>query len=185
MIWVVGFVALFIAGISRSGEAMDYLDEKTQWWTRFDSLFKKYGQKYGVKWEYLKTTSLVESDLGRAKSVTQGLLNPTDIEGSKSSDGLSWGIMQVTLTTARDFDPSATVQKLNNPEYSVDLAARYWARTMKQFSTQDIRWLEWVVKSYNQGAGNTLKELAGKTKGYTGDYWLKWQKQYQRVMEGK
>ena len=65
----------------------------------------------------LKAICKIESDLGRAKSVRRGLEVPSDIQGSISFDKKSWGIMQFTIPTAQDFDPSATAEKLNNADY--------------------------------------------------------------------
>lgn len=148
---------------------------------RFDSLFKEYGSIWGVDWKMLKAICLNESDLGREKTTKRGLEMPSDIEGSKSYDGLSWGIMQVTLRTARDLDPTATEQKLNNAEYSINLAARYLSILKKMFNAADPRFTEWVVKSYNQGPGNTRKEIAGTVKGYAQEYWERYKRNYQRV----
>lgn len=142
----------------------------------YDALFQKYGGKYGVDWKMLKRISMIESSLGLNARVAHGLLNPSDIEGSKSYDGKSWGLMQVTLDTAKWLDPSATVEKLNNAEYSIELAAKYFAYLQKYFPKTDARYTEWVVKSYNQGQGNTAKERAGSIAGYAGDYWAKYQK---------
>ncbi len=135
----------------------------TNKWTRFDSLFNHYGKKYGVPAETLKAIAMNESLLGTERSVARGLLNPKDVEGSKSSDGKSWGIMQVTLKTAQGIDAKATPEKLNDPAYSIDLAAQYIAQLMRQFSKNDPRYWEYVVKSYNQGPGNTKdREIEGR-----------------------
>jgi len=152
-------------------------------WTRFDSLFKKYGEMYGVEWRWLKAFALVESDLGRHPSVRHGILHPSDVLKSQSSDGLSWGLMQVTVRTARDLDPNATAEKLNDPEYSINLAARYIKQIKRHFARLDPRFLEWVVKSYNQGPGRTQKEMAQISAGFADNYWAKWQVQYKHVTE--
>lgn len=153
-------------------------------WTRFDDLFKKWSAIYGIDWRWAKAICLNESNLGREKSVARGLAAPSDIEGSKSYDGLSWGLMQVTLRTAREMDPTATAEKLNNAEYSIKLGCEYLGKLAKMFSRVEIRYLEWVIKSYNQGPGNTRKERDGLTKGYTGDYWPRFQRNLERVEKG-
>lgn len=150
--------------------------------TTYDSLFQKAGAKYAVPWLMLKRICMIESSIGRAASVKRGLENPYDVEGSKSFDGKSWGIMQVTLTTAKDLDPSASVERLNNPAYSVDLAAKYLAWLMTRFPRTDSRFEEWVVKSYNQGPGNTAKERAGSGTDYAGQYWAKYKKFSQQIV---
>nr|BFD59651.1 hypothetical protein CKG001_17580 [Bdellovibrio sp. CKG001] len=143
---------------------------------RFDALFKKYGAKHGVDWLLLKRIAMIESKIGLNPRVARGLLNPSDVAGSISYDGKSWGIMQVTLTTAKWLDDSATPEKLNNPEYSINLGARYVAYLQGFFPKSDPRYWEWVIKSYNQGPGNSSKERAGTSQGFAHDYWAKYQK---------
>ena len=165
-------------------ERIDETVTELPWyWTRFDQLFRQAQAKYGVEAKWLKAIALNESDLGRERSVSTGLENPADVEGSKSSDGLSWGLMQVTLTTGRDYDPSVTPQKLNDAAYSVDLAARLLRDLKDAFPLSDPRYLEWVVKSYNQGRGNTAKERAGKINGYAQEYWERFQRNLARINE--
>lgn len=148
---------------------------------RFDSLFKKYGAKYSVPWTWLKAIAMNESSLGRHPSVARGLMNPNDIEASKSEDGKSWGLMQVTIKTARGLDPTATEAKLNNAEYSIGLAAQYLAQLSKQFSMVESRYVEWVIKSYNQGPGNSMKEKTGQISGYAQEYWERFQRNLKKA----
>lgn len=190
MIVILGAIvggALLLSQSSMGSELVQSVEDTVETylpkWNKFDSLFQSAGLLYGVEWEWLKAFALNESSLGDAPSVKRGLENPNDVEGSKSSDGLSWGLMQVTLKTARTMDPSATSQKLNDPAYSVDLSARYIAQLMRMFSTLDDRYVEWVVKSYNQGPGNTKKEMVGTIEGYANEYWARWQRNLNRVEE--
>lgn len=182
MIWVVGAVLAFLGfkGMSAAGEAV--VDKPEDNWNKFDSLFKLYGQMHLVDWRWLKAIAMNESSLGAARSVARGMAVPSDIEGSKSTDGKSWGLMQVTLTTARGLDPAATQEKLNNPEYSIKLAAKYVGELQKKFSMIDLRWQEWVIKSYNQGPGNTNKEKSGQiSKGYADEYWERFKRNLERA----
>lgn len=153
-------------------------------WNRFDADFQTYGASWGVDWLWLKAFALNESNLGRDSSVARGMENPTDIDNSKSSDGKSWGLMQVTVTTAQGIDPSASAESLNNPEYSINLAAEYISQLMGMFDSNDPRYVEWVVKSYNQGPGNSRKERDGKISGYAQAYWDRWQRNLTRAQEG-
>lgn len=139
--------------------------------TRFDPLFKKYGALNNVPWKWLKAIAMNESSLGEASSVAWGLDHPSDVEGSKSSDGKSWGLMQMTVPTARDYDLNATPEKLNNPEYSVSLAARFLAALRKQVPMSARNYDELVFKSYNQGWGNSRKEMLGIGGGFANPYW--------------
>lgn len=142
----------------------------------FDPLFKNYANLFGLDWILLKAICMKESTLGKHPKVARGLLVPTDVEGSKSEDGKSWGIMQITLPTGRDFDPAVTEVKLNNPEYSVRLAAQIIKWLYQRFEVSDPRRTEWVIKSYNQGVGNTGKEKRGEIDGYADLY-------FEKVME--
>lgn len=148
---------------------------------QFDTLFKKYAGVYKLNWLWLKAIAMNESDLGRAPSVMRGLKNPKDIENSKSSDGKSWGLMQVTLTTAKSMDPTATPEKLNNPEYSINLGAKYLDEVSKFYTQFDQRFLEWVVKSYNQGPGNTRREMIGQSKGFANEYWERFKRNFKKL----
>jgi membrane-bound lytic murein transglycosylase MltF len=165
----------------------DAINEKVtelpMYWTAFDSEFKAAGARYGVAWQWLKAIALNESDLGRNSSVARGLSEPSDIEGSKSSDGLSWGLMQVTLRTGRSLDPACNEIKLNDAKYSINLAAKYLAQLKNSFPESDPRFLEWVVKSYNQGPGNSAKERAGKIAGYAQEYFNRFTRNLARVNE--
>ncbi len=150
-------------------------------WNRFDEKFKIAAQRYSVNWTWLKAISLNESNLGQIGSVALGLENPNDVEGSKSSDGLSWGLMQVTVKTGQSMDPTCSPIKLNDPDYSIDLSARYISTLMNMFSPTDDRYIEWVIKSYNQGPGNTRKEISGASDGFAQAYWDRFQRNLTRV----
>lgn len=180
MIFLLGLSALGIA-ILYGPKAVELVDEALPAWRKFDHLFLETASRYSVNWTWLKAIALNESDLGREKSVAKGLEFPQDIEGSKSSDGKSWGLMQVTLSTAKTMDPGATPVKLNNAAYSIDLAARYVQTLSKMFPKSDPRFLEWVVKSYNQGPGNTNKEKSGVGGGFANEYWERFKRNLKRV----
>lgn len=124
---------------------------------RWDDLIKKYSSKYNVPWRWMKAIMMNESNLGRAPSVARGLKNPLDIEASKSSDGKSWGLMQLTLPTARQFESTVTESALNDPEISVRLGAKYLNYLIK---LKTIRNREAVIRSYNGGPGY-LQTVAG------------------------
>lgn len=156
---------LFAAGIAavgilalRSGDAM--AGELNPAFTKYDDLFKRYGKQLGVPWRWIKAVAMVESNLGRAKSVARGLASPTDVEGSKSSDGKSWGIMQTTLTTAQELEGFVITESyLNNAENSIRLGTKYLAKMIARFGINDR---ESVIRAYNGGPGfkNTAQ---GKT----------------------
>ncbi len=153
----------------------------TENWERWDNLFKTMGAKHSVDWKILKAICMTESSLGTNKSVALGLANPKNTSGSASSDGKSWGLMQVRLKTARDLDLLVTPEKLNNAEYSIDLAAKYVSQLKKIFRTPDVRYLEWVIKSYNSGPGNVKKEMKGEIQGFANEYWRRFKNNYELV----
>ena len=179
-----GSVFLGLFALSQSQSAKGLVVRFSENWQKFDALFKKYGAMYNVPFEWLKAIALNESSLGLAPSVARGLMSPRDVQASISSDGKSWGLMQVTLTTAKSLDPMATPEKLNNADYSIGLAALYiGTKILPMFSQNDPRFLEWVIKSYNQGPGNTLKEKSGVIKkGYADEYFVRFVRNLNRVM---
>lgn len=180
--WILFIIGLAGALLKNKDEITEDIDTMVNGIdSKYDEWFKFYGLKHSVPWLWLKAIAMNESSLGRHPSVARGLANPADVEGSKSEDGKSWGLMQVTLTTAKDFDPTATPQKLNNPEYSISIAAKYLERTSKQFVMVSTRYVEWVIKSYNQGVGNTKKELNGTSPGYAQEYWERWQRNFKKI----
>jgi len=133
-----------------------------------DPLFQEYGPQYGVPPNVLKAICMNESSLGQDPLVQKGLV---------SRDGLSWGVMQLTIPTASDFQPGITPQMLNDPATSVKIAAQFVQSLMSQFDSSDPRFWEWVIKSYNQGAGRTQQEIDGTRPGTSGaqTYWQRYQ----------
>lgn len=114
----------------------------------FDPLYKKYASQYVLDWKMLKAIAMIESQNGQATSVSNGISNPTDVSGSVSSDGKSWGLMQLTVPTANDFE-AVTPVELNNPETSVRIAAKYFAWLEENyFDPEDT---EALVRAYNGG----------------------------------
>ena len=143
-------IGLLLAGNTQvKATNSDYIDPFFRW----DGLFKKYGEQYGIPWRWLKSICMVESDLGRARSVKLGLDSPSDVNNSKSSDGKSWGIMQTTLSTARQFESSITEVGLNDPEISVRIAAKYLSWIGKNYFAISSGNRESVIRSYNGGPG--------------------------------
>lgn len=151
-----------LSGISGWGEgkAMD------QWLT----LVKDAATRHRVPWRWVMAIMGVESDWGRAASVAKGLTTPSDFEGSKSFDGKSWGLMQLTLSTAQLMDPSVKLADLNNPVKSIDLGAAYLGYLFTKFSGDQ----EKVVRAYNGGPGYARTVLGPSlTKVYYARFLLK------------
>jgi hypothetical protein len=145
--------AILLALFFSKDAAADLIVASSDSYTTYDNLFKKYGEKYRLNWRWIKALAWNESNIGRATSVKNGIADPSDVENSASSDGLSWGIMQTTILTSRDYLPKVTVADLNNPETSIMLGAVHFARLMGVFQN-DIRK---AVMAYNNGEGNVKK----------------------------
>ena len=151
-----GFAGILFYWLSRGETGIEVVDDlvsqESDGFTRWDPQIRAASRTWRVPWRWIKAVMWNESNLGRAPSVARGIEDPTDIEGSKSSDGKSWGLMQVTLSTAQWLIPGTSVWDLNQPGFSIDLGARY------------LRWLmdrpasrggdrEWVIRGYNGGPG--------------------------------
>lgn len=160
---VVAIVAILIFG----GDSLASSDNEVTAWNKYDPLYKKYGTLYNVPWQWLKAISIVESNQGQAKSVARGLSYPSDVAGSVSSDGLSWGLMQTTVATARQFESVVTQVGLNDPETSVRIAAKYLQWVMKNYFKDQ----ESVFRAYNGGPG--WKKGSIKSLAMTQDYYSK------------
>lgn len=162
---ILGALAAFlIAGKAAAGASAEG-EETVDDWNRYDALFKKYASRYGLPWEWLKAIALNESDLGR---------DPLVVNHQLSRDGKSKGLMQLTLPTAQDYKPDVTLDELDDPELSVDLAAQYLAYLYRRYAGDPQK----VIMSYNQGQGNTD---AGKT--YALGYFQRWQRNLNQVEE--
>lgn len=149
LIPVLGFAALIAAGKDALGNEILVRSDA---WTRWDALFKKYGRQEGVSPALLKAICWVESDLGRDESVAKGIANPGDLVASVSQDKKSWGLMQITVDTANRsrVRPGTVAKDLNNPELSVMMGAKI-LRELKQyyFPTEP----DSVIRAYNGGPG--------------------------------
>jgi hypothetical protein len=110
----------------------------------YDDLFKTYGAIYNVPWHWLKAIACVESALGRYKG--------------KSSDGYSYGLMQMTVTTAKSYlkttDNAAAIAALLNDEASIELSAMYMENNIKLFGITNVKY---CIMGYNQNPYNLIK----------------------------
>lgn len=174
-------VLIIGAGIFLATRAGSKSEEKiiqTEKYSQYDSIFKSKGLQYGVPWLRLKRIAWIESKVGTYPSVAKGIKNPSDVKGSVSQDGKSWGIMQMTLKTMGDYDKTPTPQELNNVDYSVDLAAQHLKMLQKLFVNERD-----IIMSYNHGQGNQKNFLIAEKNGtllktqYPAgrDYWNKYQ----------
>lgn len=143
---------------------------------RWDGLIRKYSHIHEVPWRWVKAVMINESNLGRAPSVARGLSMPSDVVGSRSSDGKSWGLMQLTLNTARMFESSVTEVALNDPETSIRLGVKYLKWLIVRSGLKNR---ERIIRGYNGGLGymNTLKGAA-----MTEAYYKRFEKNLAEVM---
>jgi len=160
-----GGVALLFLGYAGVTHAEDSIDMDSPSFYKWDKLLRKYCDQYGVPWRWAKAIMWNESSFGDARSVANGLREPSDTEASVSFDGLSWGLMQTTLETARRYRPNIQAMDLNKPEISIEVGVRElarlyaWARNLKN-RTLEVR--EYVVRAYNGGQG-FLNTVQGRT----------------------
>lgn len=140
----------------------------------FDSLFIKYGNSYGIEPYILKAIAANESTVGKNSRVAYGIAHPSEIYSSVSTDGKSWGLMQVTLPTAQQFEKNLTEADLNNPDTSVRIAAKYLQWVKKYYGTD----LEFYIRAYNGGPGWKKTNLGPSA---TLAYWNKFLKNYELV----
>ncbi len=134
-------------------------------WTKWDEFFQRYASSTGVTFEMLKAICMNESSLGRNPAVAHGLLNPTDISGSASEDKKSWGLMQLTMPTACDYDPECSPEKLNDPIYSVKIASLFLNALWVSFGNEED-----VVRAYNAGGGAVRRNPK-----IAQEYWARYQ----------
>jgi soluble lytic murein transglycosylase-like protein len=140
-------------------------------WTKWDSLMQAHCIDAQAPWQWLKAIMIDESSLGLNPRVVLGLLHPEDIEGSKSEDGLSYGLLQLRPETARDFDIIANAQKLNDPDYSIRIGAKLLRRLFRALGGVE----EFVMKAWNEGQGAAVLEQSGRIHGRADEYWTRYQ----------
>jgi len=140
----------------------------------YDNLFTRYGSTYGIDPYILKAIAANESTVGKNSRVAYGIAHPSEIYSSVSSDNKSWGLMQTTLPTSRQFEPTLNEADLNNPETSIRIAAKYIQWVKKNYSAD----LEFYIRAYNGGAGWQKTNIGPSA---TLAYWNKFLKNYELV----
>ena len=153
-LWIlgIGILSLIVFGVSKVVGSNEKLTRQ------YDALFLKYATKYGLDPKMLKAIALNESTLGKNK-------------GYEPIGGTT-GLMQIKLSTARDFFKNLTAIELEDDEKQIETASAFLASLKKQFNGDERKY----VMSYNQGAGNTR---AGKE--FAKPYWEKYLKHKQLI----
>lgn len=124
-------------------------------WIKYDYFFKFWGGVHSVDWQVLKAIALNESTLG---------INARVASGGVSEDGKSYGLMQLTFPTAADMKGRpVTAAEMNNAEFSIELAAKYF-RWIVDYVDENVTsyksgesQLDLCVQAYNCGVGNIKK----------------------------
>jgi soluble lytic murein transglycosylase-like protein len=141
---VYGMVAIGAALVllyNNGGSLMNAAVSNTDSFYQYDAAFKRESARTGVPWRWLKAIAMNESSLGANPLVAAGLV---------STDGLSYGLMQVTVKTASWLKGSAvTSDDLNDPDFSIAVAADYLAYLSRRFPGNR----EYIVRGYNGGPG--------------------------------
>lgn len=140
-------------------------------WTEWDEKIAQLCERYELEFRLVKTIMVIESSLGLNPRVAWGLRWPEDIQKSESEDGNSWGLMQMRPSTGWQYDQSCTPEKLNNPDYALNLGCQHLAHLWKLFEQAE----EWTVKAWNSGATATKREKEGIARGRADQYWAKYQ----------
>lgn len=144
--------------------AMILMKSDSIWSDKYDVWFKKYATKYGLDWKMLKAIAIKESTLGE---------NPLVKAGKVSTDGLTYGLMQMKFTTAKFYIPTLTEADFKtNYEKQIEAAAMFLSDLKRKYNWDAKK----LVISYNQGETNTRNG-----KDYTGDYYPKYLKFYSEI----
>lgn len=146
--------------------------------TKWDPMINKYSAMRNVPWRWLKAILWVESDLGRDPTVQAGMANPGGSDGW-SEDGLSRGIMQMTVNTAnrRRVRPGTTAADLDNPEICMDCAAKYLAELGNYYFSWDR---EGCIRAYNGGPG--WRSAPAQAQANDAAYYAKFQDKLSKII---
>lgn len=155
------YLILFvIAGVG----ALLFLKSDSKWSSKYDALFIKYANKYGLDWKMLKAIAIKESTLGE---------NPRVKAGQVSTDGLTYGLMQMKFSTAKYYLKGLTeIDFRTNYDQQIHAAALFLADLKKKYGWSGKK----LVISYNQGETHTKNG-----KDYTGDYYPKYLTFYSEI----
>lgn len=160
-----GFL-LYAKGDELMTEAVSHTDAFFQ----YDALFQKHGRIFRVPWRWLKALAMNESSLGQNPLVKVGLV---------STDGLSYGLMQVTVKTASSLlRRPATPDDLNDPETSIMLAAMLLRELVRD---PRLPTREYQIKGYNGGPTWATKD--DKVKARVALYYERFERNLAKVME--
>jgi len=92
--------------------------------------------------------------LGHIKQ--ESSFNPNAYRAEPQINDGSTGLMQVLLATAKGMDKSATVTKLYDPIYNIDIGTRYIAKNLTRYNNN----MKDAIAAYN--AGSAFKTAEGR-----------------------
>lgn len=122
-----------------------YAKKLSTFFFKYDDKIKAVAKKYNIPWYWIKGIALNESHLGE---------NPLVKAGKASSDGKSYGIMQMTLETANTYAKrKVTIDELNNVDFSFDIAGKFLANLSEAFAGVEKP----IIMAYNQGKQATIQ----------------------------
>ncbi len=99
----------------------------------FESLFRKHSKKYGVPVRDMVAIVSYESNFD------PHAMNPeeeADARKGRNVDSIGLGMI-LFPDTARDYDPSATPDKLKDPDYNLDMAFRHFSKRLKLYPSRE------------------------------------------------
>lgn len=170
--------SIFLMSNAMGNEISDPENVKPQF-KKYDHLFKKYANQYGLNWLMLRRISWIESRVGTDARTSKGEV---------SFDGLSWGLMQIAPHVGSPKEiklkGSPTISELNDPDFSIHLAAKLIRYLSDEFKSERD-----IVKAYNQGERNQKRFLELEAQGSlldsqypaARDYWNKYQQAKKEV----
>lgn len=101
-------------------------------------LIKNAASEYGISIDWICGIIAHESSFNA---------NATNLFGGDLKRGGAWGLMQLTLDTARDYDKDITKDQLLIPDINIDIGCQHLARIKKRWGGQ----LKTVLCVYNSG----------------------------------
>lgn len=107
-------------------------------------LVQEASQKYGVP------TALI---LGHIKQ--ESAFNPLAYRAEPAINDASMGLMQVLERTAKTIDPNATLERLKDPAYNINIGTAYIAQNLKRYNNN----VKDAIAAYN--AGTARKDAEG------------------------
>jgi len=136
---------------------------------KYDSLFVKYGQRYGVDPKIVKAISANESQVG-------------NIMGTMTVNGrTTGGLMHIELPTAQDYEPNITAKELLIPDNEIRIGTMHIRKLLDRYNGN----IELVTRAYNGGMGRVQEFLNGSVSSTwernTTEYYNRYKRNFERL----